>query len=222
MEKVNQPETLSPSRAPHPAQKNVAHFLYRFGTLLMLAYAGSSLVFILTIESTFNGGFLFAIKSLWLPLGLAIFAVTWWCRRSFASIPGFRGTPWIAAVILYPIMLLLAWPHMMALNAILPSPGEVVYEGPVIKKRESISSKGGRVKYLITIHDQATQETVTLYAPKWQFEQLSVGDTMKKTFSVGGLGLPFRWRYGKELCRPRQSYVPSAALPRSVRKGFLV
>jgi len=162
---------------------------------MMLIYGGSSFVFLMTIESTFNGGFIFAVQSLWLSLALIVFGVAWWCRQSFKEIPGFHGAPLLIAAILYPLLLLFSWPHVMALNAVLPSRGEVIYEGPVVKKWTS--GKKNRISYIIVVRDRATQKDMKLHAPKWQFEQLSVGDTMRKSFTLGGLGIPYRWRYGE-------------------------
>jgi len=153
-----------------------------------------SFVFLMTIESVFNGGFDFSVRILWIPIGILIAGFTWWCRHDFERILNSRWKAWVTAGLLYPIALLMSWPYVMALNALLPSNSSVTYEGPVTRK---FISGGRRNSYQVVIRDRSTQKEVTLSTSESRYGELSPGNTIQETFSVGRLGIPFRWRHAK-------------------------
>ena len=173
----------------------MSRFLSRFGTPFFLLYILISVVFLGLIETVFNGGFYFSIRILWLPMAIVIFGVTAWCHTDLA--PGRNGKgawwlPWLMAVILYPVSLLMAWPYVMAVNAFLPSHGSVTYEGPVIDKQTS----GGRVtSYQLILDDIRSGEPVTLPVSRAAYAGIPLGQTVHQTFTLGGLGIPYNWRF---------------------------
>ena len=61
-------------------------FLCRYAVWLVSAYMIGGIVFLVLIESVFNGGFDFSMKILWLPLLLLIFGFTWSWGSSLNSL----------------------------------------------------------------------------------------------------------------------------------------
>ena len=136
---------------------------------------------------------MFSARILWLPLALVIFGFTARFRRDFENINRNRWKEWMVAALFYPLSILMSWPYVMAVNAFFPAGQTITFHGPVIRKWES----NGRIKsYLIVILDQSRGEEVTLQTSEAKYRQLSEGDGIGETFSVGLLGIPFRWRIG--------------------------
>ena len=150
--------------------------------------------FLLLIHSVFNGGFTFSARILWLPLALVIFGFTAFFHRDFERITRNRWKAWMIAALFYPLSILISWPYVMAVNAFFPAGRTITFHGPVIRKWES----SGRSKsYLIVILDQSSGEEVTLQTSEAKYRQVSEGDGIGETFSVGLFGIPFRWRFQK-------------------------
>lgn len=148
--------------------------------------------FLLLIHSVFNGGFTFSARILWLPLALVIFGFTAFFHRDFEKINRNRWKAWMIAALFHPLSILMSWPYVMAVNAFFPSGRTITFHGPVIRKWES----NGRSKsHLIVILDQSSGEEVTLRTSEAKYRQLSEGDGIGETFSVGLFGIPFRWRF---------------------------
>jgi hypothetical protein len=183
-----------PAQSSHAA-KHMIHFLNRFGTVIFLTFMGVSVAFLYAIESVFNGGFDEAVAILWLPLAILIFGFTWKYRRNLESITQSRRKPWIVSCLLYPIAVLMSWPYIMAFNALTPRGENVIYSGPVIDKWVS---EGRVTSFQIVIRDQVTREEITLSISEARYNELSKGDVFQERFSVGGLGIPFRWKSEKQ------------------------
>lgn len=153
------------------------------GSILFLVSMGVSIVFLLRIESVFNGGFHDTVKALWLPVGLLVFGFTW--------LFGSRWQEWIIAAFLYPTLLLMSWPYVMVANALTSTGETVTYNGAITDMWITASRFPS---YQIVFLDQETQEEVILPVSRLDYDELSLGDRVQSTFSVGGLGIPFRWR----------------------------
>jgi hypothetical protein len=172
------------------------HVLYRYANWIFFCYMGGAAVFLLLIESVFNGGFAQSIKWLWLPLAVLIFGFTWLNRYLFHANSGSSRQSWLFAFILYPVVLLLSWPYVMALNAATASGDTMTYRGPVVQKRIDHSRRYGD-SYQIELQDTRSTEIITLTVPPARYSSLSVGDVTTEEFLRGGLGILFRWRFTK-------------------------
>jgi len=171
----------------------MGRFLSRFGVLLITLYLLISIVCLKLIESVENAGFEFSMRILWLPIATMIFGVTWWCRKGFTS--GGWAT-WITAITLYPVALFMAWPYVMVVNAILPSQGTVAYEGPVIYK---VKRKfRGPASYSIVLGDIHSRELVSLMASREDYENIAIGRSINRSFTLGGFGFPYNWHFEKK------------------------
>jgi hypothetical protein len=169
----------------------MARFLTRYGNALFLGFLGVGVALLVAIESIFNGGFVYSIKATWFPLALLTFGVTWMYRHDFKRIGRSRSKVWITAALLYPIALLMTWPYVMAANALTTSGRSITYQGPVTHKWISSGRFPGNQ---VVIFDQATGKKITLSMSQSRYNTLSKGDNVMETFSIGGLGIPFRWR----------------------------
>lgn len=173
----------------------MSRFLSRFGTPFFVLYVITSIVLLGLIETIFNGGFYFSIRILWLPLAIVIFGVTAWCHKDMPRGRNGKGAwwfPWVIATILYPLTLLMAWPYVMAVNALLPAQGSVTYAGPVIDKQLS----GGRTTtYLIVLDDFHSGEPITLPVSHDAYDKIPLGMIVDQTFTIGALGIPYNWRF---------------------------
>lgn len=183
-------------------QRIIPKFIVRFGNALFLAYVGGSLLFLFLLESIYNGGFSVAVKLLWIPLAVVTFGFTWWYRCDLYHLARGRVGVWVTASLTYSIVLLMSWPYVMACNAMTSSGRSIVYSGQVISKFIS----GARTKsHQIVITDRSSNEPITLTVSPYDFATLSVGDSIHKSFHVGGLGIPYRWRFKN----PKQNVAPT-------------
>src|ERR1700674_49894 len=172
------------------------HLLSRYANWIFFGYMGGAVVFLLLIESVFNGGFAQTIRWLWLPLAVLIFGFTWLNRHSFYANSGSRSQLWLLAVIFYSVALFLSWPYVMGLNATTASGNTMSFRGPVVKKWIHHSGRYGD-SCQVDLQDTRSAETITLTVSPTRYASLSVGDVTSEDFLRGGLGIPFRWRFGK-------------------------
>ena len=171
-------------------------FLCRYAVWLVSAYMIGGIVFLVLIESVFNGGFDFSMKILWLPLLLLIFGFTWVNRHLLGDAYKSVFMPWLLAVLAYPLMILFSWPYVMALNAATASGDMIVYRGPVVRRRIDHGTRGGD-SCRIDLRDVHSTEIITITVPLGRYASLSVGDIATEEFRRGGFGIPFRWRFAK-------------------------
>jgi hypothetical protein len=172
----------------------MARFIYRYGGWLFFAYLAGAMLFLVLIDSIFNGGFFFSVKLLWLPLAVVIFGFTWVNRDLLRSETGSSRKPWFIALLLYPVALLMSWPYMMALNAATARGGSLVYQGPI--ERKWIHHGGRRFgdSCEIDIRDTHSSELITISVSSEKYASLSQGDTVTVEYMRGGFGIPYRWR----------------------------
>ncbi len=171
----------------------MVHFLYRYGGFFFFAYMAGGLVFLLLIDSTFNGGFFFSVKHLWLPLALLIFGYVWVNRGFFRAEMRSSIKPWFIAALLYPTALLMSWPYLMAVNAATGHGETLTYQGPIERKW----IQHGRNNFnscMIDIKDTTSAEVVPLVVSPQSYASLLPGEMVSVSFRRGGLGIPYRWR----------------------------
>ena len=175
----------------------MTHFICRYGNKVFLAFMFGGLVCLLLVESVFNGGFDFSTKILWLPLGLLIFGYTWVNRQFFYIEMRSVRKPWLYAVMLYPMAILLSWLYMMLINAVTSSGDALVYRGPVEHKWVHHGGVRFGDSYEIDIRNADSSEVVTITVTPERYASISKGDVLAAEFKRGGFGIPFRWRFHK-------------------------
>ncbi len=80
----------------------------------------------------------------------------------------------------------------MALNAFTSSEQKVTYSGPIQNKWISHGRSKG---YHIEILDNSSKQVITLNCSAEDYENLSDGEIISKSFKVGGLGIPYKWKF---------------------------
>ncbi|RYD84392.1 MAG: hypothetical protein EOP84_05620 [Verrucomicrobiaceae bacterium] len=169
--------------------------LYRYRSVLLMSFMLFSVFLLFAIESVFNGGFTFSLRILWAPWALLIVGFGGWNYDFLARETRSRWRPWLFAILTYPVVLLMSWPYVMALNAVTGSGTTVIYEGPIMEKRIT----GGRHPgHVVEILNKQSAELVTLRCSEARYHQLSEGDVFRETFFVGGFGIPYRWKFGEK------------------------
>jgi len=168
-------------------------FLHRNANILFLIYLGVGTIFLLSIESVFNGGFNTSMRLAWAPLAILVFGFTWIYRKAFYNLSGSPIRVWVLAVMGYPVFLLFSWPYFLAVNALIPSTKDVIYSGPIIEK---FITRGTRsTSYQVTIHDETLDTEVTLTISSCLYKSTVIGSTLHQSFQIGALNIPYRWRF---------------------------
>ncbi|HET8533573.1 MAG TPA: hypothetical protein VFO08_20655 [Methylomirabilota bacterium] len=183
----------------------MGRLIVRFGTALFCLFMGGALFFLLTIETTFNGGFVLSVKLLCLPLAMIVFGFTYLNREMLQARSRRPWYVWVMAAVLYPMMLLFAWPYVLAANALLPTKGRIEFRGPIVEKFMS----GGRYTSChVRIRDVGTEQNVELNVGCRAYATLAVGALYSSCFERGRLGIPVRWRFAE---------IPNPCLPTTGR-----
>jgi hypothetical protein len=172
----------------------MSRFVFRYGVWLLYAFMAGALLFLLLIDSVFNGGFDFSVKILWLPLALVIFGFTWVDRQFLYAQMGSRRAPWINATLLYPIAILMSWPYMMALNAATSRGDTLNYTGPIERKWIQHSPRSGDT-CMIDFRDRQSSQLVTIRVSSAYYGAHSEGEIASAQFLRGGFGIPYKWRF---------------------------
>jgi hypothetical protein len=185
----------------------VTRFVYRYSGLFFLAYIAGAMLFLVLIDSVFNGGFSFSMKILCLPVAVVIFGFIWVNRESLRAEMGSSRKPWLLAAMLYPVALLMGWPYVMALNAATARGDTLVYTGTVERKWIHHGSQRFGDTCEIDIKDTKSSQVVTIPVSPQKYASLSEGEIVTVAFMRGGFGIPYRWRFPK---RPNQTLEPTA------------
>lgn len=160
----------------------------RWGNVLFVIYIAGAIFFLLSIETTFNGGFDLTIRWLSAPIAIIVFGCAYFYRHEAKS----RLRLWIAALILFPILVIFSWPYLVAANSICAPKHAIVFKGPIRSK----TSSGGRfISCQITIQNEETGKEVTFTVPKSIWDNYAIGDEYQEKIYVGRFGIPYRWRF---------------------------
>lgn len=179
--------------------------MVRHAIALLFLFMGGALLFLFTIETTFNGGFALSVKVLWLPLAIVVFGFMYVNVEVLQARGRRPWHVWVMAMLLYPMTLLFAWPYVLAVNALLPTRGRIEFSGPIVGKFVS----GGRyTSFHVRIQDVGSGQSVELNVGSREYARLRVGAVYSSCFEHGRLGIPFRWRFAQ---------IPSPCLPTTGR-----
>lgn len=166
-----------------------------------MTFCVGGVIWHILIESVFNGGFDESVRWLWLPWLVLVIGYLVRYRRWLRE--RFGGETWKAigtAAVMYPILVLMSWPYVMAVNAV-RDVGLIEYDGRVEKKWIS----EGRVReHMLEIRDSGTAQA-TVPVGQDLYESAQVGQFAHCTYWQGAFGIPYRWRYGEAapVCRLR-------------------
>ncbi len=164
---------------------------------LLMLYALGGGGFLFSIGTTFNGGVGLTVKYLAVPLAIVVI--------SFAYIRG-RYLPtkekvkaWLfLCFLLYPMILLFAWPYVLAFNA-LTATGETVAVTGTITRKSTAGAKS--VAYVVSIRNPQTGQDSQVAVSKEDYESMSLGDSYQFCYYRGRFDIPFFWRFsGQPAC----------------------
>ena len=161
--------------------------------LIVIAFIAGSFAGLATIEMLYNDGWLFAFKLLAIIEAIAVPIVLYIWRNQLREYFSWnaRTTVFVGAG-LCGMGLLMGAPYVFLLNAATSSGESVKFEGPVLSK---CSSSGKGTTYIIEIADHNSALPVKLTASREEYESIKVGETVSRCMQIGGLGIPYRWRY---------------------------
>ncbi len=163
-------------------------FLRRFGGILFIAYGVVGVFFLVRIPSTFNGGFDFAVRHLWLPIAVVVLSYTAWRGERLEPSAWKR---WTMAVVLCPLLLLFSWPYVLAANTLGGPHPDMTYRGVVTSK--FISGARSRA-CVVEIQDGTTRERVQFVVSPSLYHSLDVGAEYGQTMKRGLFGIPYAER----------------------------
>jgi len=158
-------------------------------TFLIGSFAGMVL-----IETIPNDGWEFAFKLVGIVEAIFVPIALYGCRKRLRDF--FWGWPFRAIIIVFVgacgMGILFGAPYVLLVNAA-SSPGEAVrFEGPVLSKHEH---HGRSTTLVVVVLDRYSGKRVSLPTRREEYESVKVGATMSRCIQIGGLGIPFRWRY---------------------------
>jgi hypothetical protein len=146
------------------------------------------------VEMLFNDGWLFAFK----VLGAVELVVVPWLLYSFREplLDQFYNRRLGMLFLLVSAcgsFLLLGAPYVFLVNAATSNGDVVLFTGRVANKW---ISQGKGKSFIVQLVDGRTSRPVEVLASRQEYESVAVGGQFSRCMSVGGLGLPYLWRYG--------------------------
>jgi hypothetical protein len=162
--------------------------IFVLATFIVGSLAGMGLV-----EMLYNDGWIFAFRVLGaieaavLPIALYI-----WREKLREYLYWQFGITIFILVGLCCMGVLLGAPYVFLVNAATAHGETIRFEGPVLAKRVS---NGKSTTYIVEIEDRRTGRQVELTTKREEYESIKVGATVSRCMQLGGLEIPFRWRY---------------------------
>ena len=86
----------------------------------------------------------------------------------------------------------------MAVSVVTSGGERIVYGGP-IQEKWIFQGLRGNTSYHVKVLDSSTQTTFTLTVSKREYASLKEGQIIGVNFIQGGLGIPYRWRFGRKV-----------------------
>ena len=151
------------------------------------------LAFLLGIKTTFNGGFSLAAKYLCIPLAVAIiFFVKTNIHKVRPHVQWSDFKIWLFSMLLvYPLIVLMSWPYVLAANALFSS-RETVELGGLVDKKFITSGKYGP-SYHIRTTDLRTLDQAKLNVTEQEYRGIREGETYHQYFYEGAFGIAWHW-----------------------------
>ena len=176
--------------------KMMLRLVIYFGRVIFMLFLLGALLSLAVIESpgnSLNDGFVSSIKLLALPVGVIVFTITYFSHNTLMVHPGKPWQPWLNAVLLYPMLLLLSPPYVMAINALSIKDTPIIYSGPILEK---FVHSGKSRSLNIRMQDTHSGKNIELQLSCEEYSKVAEGDPYCVAFNQGLLNMPFRWRYG--------------------------
>ncbi|MCF2950417.1 hypothetical protein L0668_20070 [Paraglaciecola aquimarina] len=171
----------------------MSHILIKYRNYLLGVFIGVAMLFLYLFETIHNGGFYESTKTLFIPVGIMIFAffkVNLYKLRTLFW-PDNKWKPWLYCVMVYLVTMLMVWPYYVATNVLLSSNKSQLISGDILKKFKSGSKS---TSFNVTVKDELTLVEYDLTVGENKFEQLEIGANYSECFHVGGFGILYRWR----------------------------
>lgn len=160
---------------------------------LFLSFMLISVAFLFGIKTTFNGGFSLTAKYLCIPFAVAIiFFVKANIKKIRPLVHWSDIRIWLFSMLLvYPLILLMAWPYVLAANAVFSS-REIVEIGGLVNKKFVTTGKYGSSYHLRTT-DLRTLTQAKLNVTEQEYRNIKEGEKFHQYFYEGALGIPWHW-----------------------------
>ena len=153
--------------------------------------------FFYSIGTTFNGGVGLTVKYLAVPLAVVIVVIGYIRTRHLLTKDKIKACLFLGLLI-YPMILLFAWPYLLAFNAF-ASTGETLAVTGSITRKSTAGAKS--IAYVVSIRNAQSGEDTQVNVSKNDYEAMSIGDVYKFCYYRGRLDIPFYWRLsGQPTC----------------------
>ncbi len=171
----------------------MSYFLIKYRNYLLGIFIGVAILFLYLFETTRNGGFYESTKTLFIPIGIIIFAFFKANLHRLNELlwSNSKWKPWLYCVAVYLVTMLMIWPYYVAANVFLSNNQSQLISGVVLKKFKSGSNP---TSFNVTVKDEFTSNEYDLNVGIAKFEQLDVGINYSECFYIGGFGILYRWR----------------------------
>ena len=157
---------------------------------LGLLYVTGTTVLTVVIDTPINAGLKITYRYLALPLAVLVFGYTIMRWRALPPEKR-RWFTWPLTVIIYFFVVVTAQSYVIAASSIGASHQEVVLSGPILKKW---TRSYRTTSHYIQIQDDRSQAKYSLHVSPAEYSALEVGADYSRTYLVGRLGIPYRWR----------------------------
>lgn len=160
-------------------------------------YLLGSGVFLFSIGNTFNGGFELTVKYLALPLAIIFILFSYVRGRRLSGNEKFKA--WLFnGLLIYPMILVMSWPYLLAFNAIAAGDKVVAITGAITDKTIAGTKSPA---YVVSVTNPETGRISRIAVSQKDYERITIGDSYQFCFYVGRLGLPFFWKFsGQPAC----------------------
>jgi hypothetical protein len=171
-------------------------FIVRHGGVFFISYLILGVILLILVHGPFNEGFLVSMKWLWAPILILCVAFTKFYFENIRNSTYMSKLKiWTTMLTVYASILFMSWPYVLLLNAVSTDRKTLDLGGVIIEKFVTGSKTNS---YVVNTRNVHTNEEKKLQVTKEKYEHLQVGDVQKQCFFIGGLGLPFSWRFAAE------------------------
>ena len=161
---------------------------------IALFFAGSFACMVL-VQGLYNDGWLFAFRVLGaVELAVAPILIFRWREQLREAMHWRPALTVFLGLVACGGFALLGAPYIFLVNALTTTGETVQYQG-IVQSKCIVSGKGRT--YVIEISDRKTGRNVELIAKKAEYEGTAIGSYLSRCMNVGGLGLPYVWRYAE-------------------------
>lgn len=172
----------------------MSRFLILHSNIVFMVYMVIGVGLLVAFETTFNGGFFLSVKVLSAPVACLVLLFV---KRKMAELRRLKYWSnfkvWaFAYLVVYPVVLLMAWPYFVSVNALL-SNKEIVKVGGVITGKFTTNGKYGE-GFHVTVRNVDSEKEVELTVRPSEYSSLQPGQVYYHNFYKGAFGVPWHGR----------------------------